>query len=238
VRPVTTPDLSVRRQVRDALKRRDYAGLIGLCRQDRRFWSALRLCLYENDADLRWPAIEAIARFMKRRWSEGDREKVREYLRGLLWRLNEESGNIGWGAPEVVAEIIVSVPELLEPYGGIMLAYSLESPVLIDGSLWAIGRLGKRINKEIALYRDKVFTVFGDDRPQTLGLAAWAMGEAGIRPALVHLAGLQDRAEPVRIYVDGRFHEKSLGAWAREAIAGIDRSQVAAAGPVIQSPHS
>ena len=163
-------DLSIKQVVKDALIRRDYVELIRLCQADRRFWSALRLYLYETNEGLRWRAIEVVAELLKRWWRKGDKDKVREYIRRLLWLLNEESGGIGWSAPEVIAETIASIPELLEPYGRIMIAYALESRALINGSLWAIGRLGKQINKTIDFSQAKVFSAFDSDSPETLGL--------------------------------------------------------------------
>jgi len=158
---------------------------------------------------------------MKRWWREGNRERVREYIRSLLWLLNEESGGIGWSAPEVIAETIVSIPELLEPYGSMMVAYALEGQSLLNSGLWAIGRLGKQIKETIAFFQDEVFTAFDSDDPETLGLAAWAMGQAGFTPALARLTMLSDRKELVRIYIDGHFQEKPLGKWSKEAIAKI-----------------
>jgi hypothetical protein len=219
-------DLSIKHKIKDDLIRKDYVNLVNLCQKDRRFWRALRLYLYESDERLRWPAIEAVAALMKKLWRDGSREKVREYIRGLLWQLNEESGGIGWSSPEVIAEIISSVPELLEPYGLNMLSFALESTALINSSLWAIGRLGKRINGKIDLFLAKVLDAFNSDNPGTLGLAAWAMGEVGVTSALVPLTMLTGREELVRIYVGGHFQEKSLGAWAKEAIVKIDRNDV------------
>jgi len=158
---------------------------------------------------------------MKRWWHEGSIERVREYIRSLLWLLNNESGGIGWSAPETIAETIVSIPELLEPYGSMVIAYTLEGPSLLNSGLWAIGRLGKQVKGTVAFLQDKVIAVFDSDDPETLGLAAWAMGEVGFAPALPSLAVLRDRKEPVQIYIDGCFQEKPLGKWAKEASAKI-----------------
>ena len=81
-------DLSTKQTVKDALLQKDYVNLVRLCQSDRRFWGALRLYLFETDEDLRWPAIEASARLMKKWWREGCRDKVREYIRTQLWLLN------------------------------------------------------------------------------------------------------------------------------------------------------
>jgi len=160
---------------------------------------------------------------MGRWWYEGKEERVREYIRRLLWLLNEESGGIGWSAPEAIAEIIVCIPELLEPYAHIMISYALTGKVLLNGSLWAIGRLGSQMREVLSVHQTEVMAAFESDKPETLGLAAWAMGESGFAPALPQLAMLRSRKEIVRIYIDGHFHEKSLGDWSNEATDKIFR---------------
>jgi hypothetical protein len=221
-------DIPPKEQVRNSLARGDCARLAGLCCADRRLWHALRLYLYQDDDDLRWPAIKTVGGVMKAWWREGRREKVREYLRSLLWQLNEESGNTGWNSPEVIAETIAVIPELLEPYGLNMLSFALESPALIDGSLWAIGRLGKQLNGKLDPFLARTLDAFNSANPGTLGLAARATGEAGIAPALMPLSKLIDRRDRIRIYTGDNFEVKSLGQWAREAISRIKRGPVTA----------
>jgi hypothetical protein len=219
----STVDTSIKQTVDALLLQRNTNELLILCQTDERYWRALRLYLYETDENLRWPAIEAIAELMGRWCNEGGTEKVREYIRRLLWLLNDESGGIGWSAPEAIAEMCVRVPELLEPYGHIMISYVLKGQDLLNGSLWAIGRLGKQIKEVLCAYQEKVLAAFDKDDSETLALAAWAMGESEFAPAVPHLKMLKDRKEIVQIYIDGHFQEKSLGNWANEAIAKICR---------------
>jgi len=104
-------DRSIKQQVRDLLQERDERSLFELCEKDSRFWKELRFLLYTLDERLRWSAIEAIARYMKHLWQKGKTEKVREYIRSLFWSITDESGGIGWSAPQTIAEIIVNIPE-------------------------------------------------------------------------------------------------------------------------------
>ncbi|MFC2035860.1 DVU0298 family protein [Chloroflexota bacterium] len=216
-------DTLIKLQVKALLIQKDYSELLRLCQRQRRFWRTLQLCLYETDENLRWPAIKAVAELLKTWWCKDDREKVQEYIRNLLWLLNEESGGISWSAPETIAETIVSIPELLEPYSSIMIARAFEGSSFFNGGLWAIGRLGEQIMETIVFFQDKVFAAFGSDAPETLGLAVWALGEANFTPALAYLTMFRDREELVRIYIDGYFQEKSLGNWSSEAIAKISK---------------
>jgi hypothetical protein len=215
-------DTSIKQIVKGLLLHRDQNELLRLCQADKHYWSILQSYLYEVDENLRWPAIEAVAKLMKMLWHE-DRERVKEYIRRLLWLLNDDSGGIGWSAPEVIAEIVIRIPELLEPYANIMITNALQQQTLLSGTLWAIGRLGKKTSEAIAYSQDKVFAAFDSNDPETLGLAAWAVGEANFAPALPYLKMLRNRNKIVRIYIDGHFQEKSLGKWSSEAIDKIQR---------------
>lgn len=215
-------DKSIKQRVRDLLEQRDYARLLELCEKDRHFWKELRFSLYDIDERLRWSAIEAVAKYMRHLWQKGRREKVRDYIRNLFWSIMDESGGIGWSAPQTIAEIIVNIPELLDPYGSMMIAHTFEEPPLIKGGLWGIGRLGKLSAEAAEFFHDMVLAVFRSEDAETLGLAAWANGEVGFKPALPFIEKLLERKEKVQIYIKGYFYEKPLGQWAREAVAKIN----------------
>lgn len=217
-------DSLVKQQVDALLMQKDYDRVLDLCQADKHAWKALRTNLYATDEHLYWPSIDAIARLMQRWWQAGREEQVQEYIRGLFWSLNDESGGIGWNSPQTIAEIIVMIPELIEPYGGMIIHCTMEESLLVQSGLWAIGRLGRRIEPAMKSFKDIVLATFEGDNPQTLGLAAWAMGEVSYAPALPLLESLKDREEPVQIYIDGDFCQKTIGEWSQEAIAKITSS--------------
>ena len=210
--------------VEDLLRKRDFGRLLDLCDRDMRFWQEVRFRLYDIDEMLRWPAIEMAARFMKYRWQSGQGEKVRQYIRTLFWSLSDESGGIGWSAPQTISEIIALIPELIDPYGSMMIAYSIDEPPLVKGCLWGIGRLSRSIVEAVDFFKDKILAVFQSDDEETLGLACWAMGETGFTLALHLLKKLLLRTDPVQIYIRGDFRESTLGQWAEEAIGKIEQS--------------
>jgi hypothetical protein len=214
----------IKAQVRELLEQREYEHLVDLCVVDRHAWQELRFRLYEIDERIRWSAIEASARLMQRWWQLKQQEKVRDFIRNLFWSMTDESGGIGWSSPQTIAETIVNIPELLDPYGSMMIAYSIEEPPLMKGGLWGIGRMGKMIVDSMDFFQEKVLAVFQNDDPEVLGLAAWAMGEVGFKASLSCLKKLFERNEPVRIYTNGDFSEKPLGQWAEEAVKKIAKT--------------
>ncbi|MFC2018191.1 DVU0298 family protein [Chloroflexota bacterium] len=209
-------------QVYALLLQRDFPKLLNLCEKDKRAWRILWAALYNADEQLRWPAIEAVAKMMSRLWQAGQEERVREYIRRLMWSLSDESGEMGWSSPQTVAETLCSIPELLEPYGSMMIYRSLEEPTLVAGGLWGIGRLGIRIKGAVVSLRQIVLGVFEIEDMKILGLAAWAMGEVGLGTALPYLEELKSHKAPVEIYINGRFYQKPIGQWAQEAIGKIN----------------
>lgn len=88
-------------------------------------------------------------------WQSRQHERVREFIRNLFWSMNDESGGIGWSSPQTIAEIIVNIPEILDPYGSMMIAHSIEEPPFVKGGLWGIGRLGKMIADAVDFFQDK-----------------------------------------------------------------------------------
>jgi len=218
---------SPEQQVYALLLQRDFSKLANLCEKDKRFWRILWATLYHKDENLRWPAIEAVAEVMERWWQAGNKERVREYVRRLLWSMSDEAGEMGWSAPQTIAEIIVSIPELLEPYGSMMISRAFEEPVLIAGGLWGIGRLGTIIREATECSQDKILEVFHTDDFKTLGIAAWAMGEVGLEAALPCLDKLKSCKEMSCIYINSDFCQRPVGQWAQEAIVKIGKRSMA-----------
>jgi hypothetical protein len=215
---------TIKKQVEELLRKRDLECLLDLCEKDRHYWHEVCFRLYDLDEKLRWTAIQAVAKLMHRWWQSGKEDKVRQYVRTLFWSLNDESGGIGWSAPQVISEIVVQIPAIADPYGSMMIAHTIDEPPLIKGCLWGIGRMGRLIASSLAFFQRQIVEIFQTDDIETLGLASWAMGEACFAPAAPFLEKIQSSAETVKIYMENDFLEKPLGQWARDALAKIQIS--------------
>ena len=101
----------------------------------------LNRLLYDPDKLIRWRAIEAMGEIADRLAGE-DPEAVRVMLRKLLWTINDESGGIGWSAPECIGEIIYRRPDLFAEFTSVVLSYADEH-MLRRGVLWAAGRIAQ-----------------------------------------------------------------------------------------------
>lgn len=123
------------------------------------------------------------------RIAEAHPEDMRNIMRRLMWHMNEESGNIGWGIPEAFGEIAALCPQAGKEFHRVLISYIIElekddnfcdQDVLRRSCYWAIGRLAQTrpelaeparpwLRKGVALDRDTICR----------GMAAWALSCLG-----------------------------------------------------------
>jgi HEAT repeat protein len=185
---------------------------------------------------VRWHAISAMGRLVAR-LADRDIEEGRIVMRRLLWSLNDESGGIGWGAPESMAEIMSCHEGLAHEYAHMLISYMredgeeiwqdgnyLEHEILQRGLVWGAGRLaGSR--KELVLAKGMAGDIppYLDAADATVrGLAARAMGLLGAAGRLERLEELQGDNAPVRLYENGSLSTVSVAELAKQALQRLE----------------
>lgn len=145
-----SPRILLRRRVRELLGSGDLEQVLRELKKipQRKAINSLISVFYDSDLELRSKAISAFGQVVADLANE-DMESARVIMRRLMWMLNDESGGIGWGAPEAMAEAMACHPRLAEEYVRILLSYIredgnfLEYEPLRRGALWGIGRLAQ-----------------------------------------------------------------------------------------------
>ena len=173
----------------------------------RRLIGPLLSFLCSADDLLRWRAVRVMGLVTSRLAGE-DPESARVVMRRLMWSLTDESGGIGWGAPEAMAETMVNHEGLATEFAHILVSYvganetRLDNDLLLRGVLWGLGRLG---SARPDLLRDclphlEPFLRSGDAALR--GLAAWALARMGALTPDRARPLLDDEAE-FELYLDG-----------------------------------
>lgn len=182
--------------------------------------------LLSTDELVRWRAVTAMGEVV-RNLAEQNMESARVVIRRLMWSLNDESGGIGWGAPEVLGEIMARHKTLAEEFAPILVSYCdengnyLEYEPLQRGLLWGIVRLA-RVRPELltdALPHLRPFLESSD--PTIRGLAAWALGLLGDRASQAILESMMDDTTPVSIYLDGAMESTFVRDLAARALRSL-----------------
>jgi HEAT repeat protein len=195
----------------------------------RKVINTLIASLYTDDEDMKWRAVTAMG-FIVSNIAAKDMESARTIMRHLMWSLNDESGGIGWGAPEAMGEIMTCNEGLAEEFAHILLSYIREDGNYIDyqplqrGVVWGLGRLAQ-VRPDILREKDAtriLYPCLGSSDATVRALAAWAMGLLGVQDGRSQLeALLTDNAE-VHLYRDRHFSVRRVSEMASEAL-GADK---------------
>ncbi len=143
--------------------------------------SPLLSFLYSTDEQVKWRAVTAVGMVVAE-MAEEDMEAARTVMRRLMWSLNDESGGIGWGAPEAMGEIMARQRQLAEEYYCILVSYicdagnRLEHDLLECGVLWGLGRLAQVRPELLRESLCHISRYLQSQDPRQRGLAAWALG--------------------------------------------------------------
>lgn len=182
--------------------------------------------LLSSDERIRWRAITGMGAVVAK-LAERDMESAHVIMRRLMWSLNDESGGIGWGAPEAMGEIIASHEGLAKEYASVLISYVredgnfLEYEPLQRGAVWGIGRVAQ---VRPSLVQDAVphLLLFLESSDAIVrGLAAWTVGLLGAESARPQLEALLGEESDVPLYIGDRLMVRCVGDLAKDALAGI-----------------
>jgi hypothetical protein len=184
--------------------------------------------LVHSDEKLRWRAITAMGAVVAN-LALNDMESARVIVRRLMWSLNDESGGIGWGAPEAMAEVMARHEGLAREYSHMLISYMdyegnfLEYEGLQRGVLWGLVRLA-RVRPQMLAEAGVHLQKYLESSDATVrGLAAWASGLLGFQETQPKLQLLVKDDSLLRLYVDSEFTQVRIQDLAAEALTLLGR---------------
>ena len=211
----------MKERLRDWLANQRFEAIVETAGREKRILSFLTALTYDLDPLISWRAVEAIG-VAAGRIAADDPEFVRNHLRRLMWLLNDESGGIGWRAPEAMAEILCNRPQHFTEFVPIVISFlDLEEEDAVrfrPGTLWAIGRMAQVMPEAVQPALVWLPSYLDDPNPQTRGLAAWCLGKLDATGYLAGRDALLTDDSPVEFYADGQLVCTSVGELARAAL--------------------
>ena len=153
-----------------------------------------------------------------------DLESARVMMRRFIWNLNDESGGIGWGCPESMAEAMVRDENLASEYERILISYIrpdgnyLEHEGLQRGVLWGVGRLARKRVECMRAAATYLLAYMETADPYLRGLAVWAVTPVLIDEAIHRLQKLTRDPGKLTLYRHGRVARVTVGQLAEKAL--------------------
>lgn len=180
------------------------------------------------DERVKWRAITAMGRVISD-LAASDLESARVVMRRFIWQLNDESGGIGWGCPESMAETMAQNENLAQEFWCLLISYIqpqgnyLEHPVLQRGVLWGVGRLAHSRPQYAQNAATFLHPYMESADPILRGLAVWAASPVAEKETIPRLKQLiRDQGE-LTLYRDGQMLQHSVGQLAQEALAAAEQ---------------
>lgn len=199
----------LKRRVLEILKSENLDQVLDeLCRLPaRQVVNSLFSSLCSSDEQIKWRAVTAMGTVVANLADE-DIESARVIIRRLMWSLNDESGGIGWGAPEAIGEILACHERLAREYANILTSYIkedenfLEHEPLQKGAMWGVARLAQVRPHLIQDAKSYLIQRLDSSDARVKGLAALTLGLLGAEEVRLQLEGLSRDDTEIHLYLD------------------------------------
>jgi hypothetical protein len=156
---------SLKRTILSALESNDLDAVVALAARDRKVLSRLVRFAYDKETLVGWRAIKTVG-LVARKLVRSDYDFLRETCRKMLWSLTDESGGIGWSAPEMLGEIVSADPARFQDIIPLIAsAYEVEEDVFRAGVLYALARIAETAPELAAPYQKIVVMSLADKDP-------------------------------------------------------------------------
>jgi hypothetical protein len=158
---------SLKQSILHAIESNDLESVVTLVKEDRRSLSVLVRISYDKETLAAWRAIRAVGLAAKA-LVKTDHEFLRETVRKLLWSLSDESGGIGWSAPELLGEIVSADPEEFDDIIPLIAqVFDVEEEVFRPCVVYALTRIAEAAPKKVAVYQKIAIMSLTDKNPLT-----------------------------------------------------------------------
>ncbi len=155
----------LKKTVQRALETNALESLAVLAKEDRKVLSALVRLAYDKDQLIGWRAIKAIG-LAAREMVEADYEFLRVTIRKLLWSLSDESGGIGWSAPEILGEIVSADPRRFDDIIPLIVeVYDIEEKTFRPGVLYALSVIASKEPDLVLPFKDLIARALSEGDP-------------------------------------------------------------------------
>ena len=157
--------LETKKFILHSLESNNLDAVVSFIQENRKALSLLIRMAYDKETLVGWRAIKAVGRVAKA-LGKDQNEFLRITMRKLLWSLSDESGGIGWAAPELLGEIVCSDPEgFADIIPLIAEVYDIEEQTFRPGVVYALASVAAVSPELIVNYQKVIIKSLVDKNP-------------------------------------------------------------------------
>jgi hypothetical protein len=157
--------LETKKYILHSLESNDLDAVVSFVQENKKSLSLLIRMAYDKETLVGWRAIKAMGRVAKA-IVKTHNEFLRTTVRKLLWSLSDESGGIGWAAPELLGEIVSSDPEGFDDIVPLIAeVYDIEEQTFRPGVVYALARIAEASPEMAAIYQKIIIKSLTDTNP-------------------------------------------------------------------------
>jgi HEAT repeat protein len=220
----------LKKELEDLLTRDDWSESLErvAVMEGRRVINPLLSFLCRDEEELRWRAVTAIGVVVDH-MARNDMEGARIIMRRLMWTLNDESGGIGWGAAESMAEIMARNERLADLYAHMLISYLdeegnfLEFELLQRGLLWGLVRLAEVRLHLLGGAVHHLGRYLASPDSTVRGYAALLAGILGGEELRESLETLREDRAGLRFFTGGELKTTTVAEMAERALSKLGR---------------
>jgi len=206
--------MKLKEQVRHLLQKGllDIVGKLAL--KDKNVIKWLISFSYDKEDQITWRAIESMGH-VAIDLRATHLNILRETVRRLLWSMSDESGGIGWSAPEILGEIIRSDPEEFRDIIPILWS-NREEESFRPGAVWALARVAGVRPDMVTVSTSDLMELAADPNPSVRGYAALLVGATAAEGKEDILRKLRGDFGILHVYSDGSLRETTVSELAQQ----------------------
>jgi hypothetical protein len=190
--------VGMKQAIVDALDANDFETVLTLALQNRKALSVLVRLAYDKDTLTGWRAIIAVGRVASV-FVRNNYDFLRETARKLLWSLSDESGGIGWSAPEMLGEIVSADPKrFADVIPLIAEVYTIEEQVFRPGVLYALKRIAETSPETVRPFQMLIVRGLSEQDPLSRIYSLELVRMLKDKFIAENLAAIKDRLEDLR----------------------------------------
>jgi hypothetical protein len=210
---------TLKKELKHSLESNDLGAIVSLAQRNRKVISRLVRISYDKETLAGWRAIKTVG-LIAQELVKTDYEYLRNTIRKLRWSLSDESGCIGWSAPELIGEIVCADPRRFADIVPLIAdVYTIEEEVFRPGVLYAFSRIAESAPDLVAPFADIINAALTDKNALVRFYALETMGKLKNMPdlsmAMDAIEKLKYDKSEVWVYHDNAFINVMVGDVAR-----------------------